>query len=191
MQQSQQTSQPKVDPKRNLNPDTLKDLQTSLYHWQHYNFGPQNNDRLLLGINEEIGELCHCVLKKMQGIRGTPAEHNNNMKDAIGDIMIYTLNYLSGLKIDMPNFVPNEAQPTNDEDKIIKATFVIVRCGAKMTEAKHAGEAARKLIAALNYFCALHHWKLEAILRETWKEVGKRDWKRYPETGLPPEGAAS
>lgn len=189
----QQSQKPKIDPKRNLNPDTLKDLQTSLYHWQHYNFGPQNNDRLLLGIAEETGELCHSVLKNMQGIRGTPAEHTANMRDAIGDIMIYTLNYLSGLKIyiiDIPNFVPNQAQPTSAEDKIIKATFVIVRCAAKMTDAKHAGEAARKLISALNYFCALHHWKLEKILRDTWKEVGQRDWKRFPDTGLPPEGAA-
>ena len=51
------------------------------------------NHRPLIGAVEEIGELCHAHLKNEQGIRGTPEEHRSAKMDAIGDTLIYLLDY--------------------------------------------------------------------------------------------------
>ncbi len=51
------------------------------------------NHRPLIGACEEIGELCHAHLKNEQGVRGTPEEHRLAKQDAIGDTLIYLLDY--------------------------------------------------------------------------------------------------
>jgi len=183
MQQQQQNEIP--DPRLDLNPATLQDLQKSLYAWQIYNFGEQDDERIILGICEEAGELCHAILKSEQGIRGTPEEHEAAMKDAIGDIMVYTFNYLSGIEKDIPSFLPDKTPPTDDVVKVRRAAMTIFRNVAKMTDSKTVDADARSLVYSINYLCALKGWNLEEILRETWAEVGKRDWRKYPQTGLP------
>lgn len=46
----------------------------------------------LLGMVEELGELSHAHLKVEQGIR-TNEDHEAARKDAIGDLLIYLLDY--------------------------------------------------------------------------------------------------
>jgi len=165
--------------------ETMHDLQIKLHAWQNYNFGPQPNDRLLLGICEEVGELCHSSLKKFQGIRGTPQEHMDNMKDAVGDIMIYTLNYLSGINERCHDIIRADFQENPDEKVQTDSIFNIVRNAASLTSSHCPTEDVNKIIRGLNYFCALNGWDLGEITRETCNEVCKRDWKKYPKTGLP------
>lgn len=74
----------------------LDELQAEVFAWQTKNFGEQESENSLLGCVEEVGELCHAVLKQRQGIRGTPEEHVEAAKDSIGDLMIFLLNYCSG-----------------------------------------------------------------------------------------------
>lgn len=73
----------------------LDDLQAEVFAWQTKNFGEQPSENSLLGTVEEVGELCHAVLKQRQGIRGTAEEHVAAAKDSIGDLMIFLLNYCS------------------------------------------------------------------------------------------------
>ena len=166
---------------------TIQDLQLKLYEWQNYNFGPQPNDRLLLGICEEAGELCHSALKKFQGIRGTPEQHMANMKDAIGDMMIYTLNYLNGVGQKCCDIPRPTLHVSSDESIQTAAVFDIVRHASVLTmsRAPFIAENILSLINALNYFCSLNGWDLEQITHETCTEVCKRDWKLYPKTGFP------
>lgn len=49
--------------------------------------------RPLLGVSEEVGELCHAHLKAEQKIRGEELKHIEDKIDAIGDIIIYLLDY--------------------------------------------------------------------------------------------------
>lgn len=56
--------------------------------------------RPLLGVVEEVGELCHAHLKNEQGIRGTPEEWRTKKQDAIGDILIYLLDYCTREELD-------------------------------------------------------------------------------------------
>ena len=78
----------------------LTQLQYEQKEWADRNFKktdptPIRGYRMLLGAFEELGELAHSHLKEEQGIRGTPGEHQAKGKDAIGDTIIYLMNYCS------------------------------------------------------------------------------------------------
>lgn len=68
-------------------------IQKEIIEWQTRNFGDGPPSHPLLGMVEEIGELCHSVLKREQGIRGTAEEHIANERDSIGDLFVYALAY--------------------------------------------------------------------------------------------------
>lgn len=171
----------------NLQPETLQDLQKCLYDWQVYNFGEQDNERMILGMAEESGELCHAQLKGEQGIRGSNTELEAKMFDSIGDIMVYLLNYLSMIGEEVQSFSPLENVETSDDEKILrKAVLSVYAKVAKIIEEPANMLRIQHLVMSLIYLCALKGWNLEAILRQTWSQVGQRDWKQYPETGMPP-----
>lgn len=69
----------------------LYDFQVEQRKWVDHNFPNTNADEQLLGVVEEVGELCHAVLKSKQKIRGGENQNASMEKemDAIGDILIY------------------------------------------------------------------------------------------------------
>jgi NTP pyrophosphatase (non-canonical NTP hydrolase) len=78
----------------------LHDIQSEIGEWSIRNFGPTKEDHAidqLLGIGEEYGELLHSVLKRRQGIRDgletLGSEELELEEDAIGDLLIYLLDY--------------------------------------------------------------------------------------------------
>lgn len=74
----------------------INELQFDMWEWQEKNFGKDTKpSMLLLGVAEEVGELCHAQLKGEQGIRHTPEEILDMKIDAVGDIFIYLANYCS------------------------------------------------------------------------------------------------
>lgn len=73
---------------------TVTDLQNQVHEWSKANFGDQPAYRPLLGISEEVGELCHAHLKTEQNIR-MEEDHEAARKDAIGDIVVYLCDYCS------------------------------------------------------------------------------------------------
>jgi NTP pyrophosphatase (non-canonical NTP hydrolase) len=80
---------------------TMREIQLENAIWVAKNFGEKKNpERALLGVVEEVGELAHSQLKMMQGIRGTKEEHIANAKDAVGDIVIYLMDYCNGMGFD-------------------------------------------------------------------------------------------
>jgi len=79
----------------------LSDMQKEIYNWSTHNFGrPQIRFHVnsFLGVVEEVGELAHCILKASQGIRGSFSEHVDKAADAIGDIIVYLLDFTEGNK---------------------------------------------------------------------------------------------
>ena len=53
-------------------------------------------------------------------------------------------------------------------------------------EAKGKDALADMIIFALNYAAGMK-WKLWPILQTVWMEVRKRDFKKYPDTGMSPQ----
>jgi NTP pyrophosphatase (non-canonical NTP hydrolase) len=86
----------------NLSIEEISNLATD---WSKRNFGEHYGTgyRNLLGLSEEVGELCHAHLKGEQNIRHTPEEIIKMKKDAVGDILVFLSNY-----VDSQGFTLNE-----------------------------------------------------------------------------------
>jgi len=72
----------------------LNTLRDEVGTWARSNFGPATPGgyHALLGMVEELGELSHHHLKQLQGIRKNE-DHEEGIKDALGDILIYMADY--------------------------------------------------------------------------------------------------
>lgn len=68
----------------------LRDFQENHKIWLSHNFPDQHPYQPLLGLIEEVGELAHAHLKMEQGIRDSTIA---DVKDAVGDILIYLASY--------------------------------------------------------------------------------------------------
>ena len=68
---------------------TFEQFEKEYKEWLNRNFPKSDPGDQLLGCAEELGELCHSVLKAKQGIRGTLEEHEEQAKDATGDLLIF------------------------------------------------------------------------------------------------------
>jgi len=73
----------------------LDELQSKLREWLLYNFKDTTTECQFMGVVEEIGELAHAELKHKQGIRGWEdiEKTTSAIKDAVGDITIFLINY--------------------------------------------------------------------------------------------------
>ena len=93
----------------------LVSLQKEIHEWANQQFGTRRPpQKRLLGATEELGELvtwqleeivpvlhairqlgkvCHHDQKQEAGIRGTPEFHDGKIRDALGDIFIYLIDY--------------------------------------------------------------------------------------------------
>jgi NTP pyrophosphatase (non-canonical NTP hydrolase) len=69
----------------------LEQIKLAIKQWRDYNFPKATAESQLLGVVEELGELSHAHLKESQGIRKMDYRHAK--QDAIGDMMIFLLNY--------------------------------------------------------------------------------------------------
>ena len=77
--------------------------QFELRVWQTANFGKHDDEamRCALGMAEEVGEVCHHVLKGIQGIRGgVDGLNKKEIADGVADTVIYGLQLLSCLSMD-------------------------------------------------------------------------------------------
>lgn len=72
---------------------SLRRLQEEVAAWIEHNFPFQTDWQALLGVGEEVGELNHAHLKRVQGIRGPADQHHADARDAIGDTIIFLAGY--------------------------------------------------------------------------------------------------
>lgn len=90
----------------------LKEIQKQASIWSIRNFGLNKSKRTdqelysiapLLGVAEEVGELCHAQLKSHQGIRGFDdvTKRREYTKDAVGDILIYLMDFCAREGLEM------------------------------------------------------------------------------------------
>jgi NTP pyrophosphatase (non-canonical NTP hydrolase) len=80
----------------------LKEFQQEVLEWSKKNFGEDEDPFLrVFGMVEEVGELCHAVLKSKQSIRHVDDQRARDLiEDALGDIMVYMADLAGRLDID-------------------------------------------------------------------------------------------
>jgi len=72
---------------------SLTEIEMEHTVWSSHNFPSSNSDKAFKGMVEELGELSHAILKQEQGIRGSSDYHELEAKDAVGDLLIYTIEF--------------------------------------------------------------------------------------------------
>lgn len=81
----------------------LQLIQAQHRDWINYNFPGEKGNQAILGMMEELGELCHAVLKGEQGIRGmmTPHQVREAVIDAHCDLIIFSLTLADEMGYDL------------------------------------------------------------------------------------------
>ena len=82
----------------------LNKLQAEMYEWTKYNFPEALPYQPILGLIEELGELAHAHLKQEQKIRMNE-DHEAQKKDAIGDIVIFLIDYCNRNGFNLENCI--------------------------------------------------------------------------------------
>lgn len=97
----------------------LRSIQLAQLVWRERNF-PTSREPWVpaLGISEECGEICHSVLKRYQGIRGTEQEHLDAIADGIGDVTIYLLDLCNMLGLNFDEVLEKTWEQVNQRDWI-------------------------------------------------------------------------
>jgi NTP pyrophosphatase (non-canonical NTP hydrolase) len=75
---------------------SISEIQKAVGEWADRNFPSEESRgrlRCALGVCEEAGELAHAVLKRDQGIRGAAEKHEAMMRDAVGDVVVYLMDF--------------------------------------------------------------------------------------------------
>ena len=180
----------------------LTRLQAEHKEWQERNFPDQKDHQPLLGILEELGEICHAHLKAEQGIRGSESLHFEEKKDAIGDVMIYLANYCNrfginlqttvGLSLDAINWHRTEAY--GDLLLAFKHAGVMADMHYTMelaaTPSMHHYfrekllDSIRNMVFYLAKYSKANGISIKQAIFDTWEEVKKRDWRKNPENGV-------
>ena len=85
--------------------------QKELARWQNKNFSSELNkiEYMALGMAEEVGEICHSILKGKQGIREGADGNDLTMKiaDDFADTVIFGIQLMSCLGLDAEQIITN------------------------------------------------------------------------------------
>lgn len=185
-------------------------LQETLWDWQDRNFGPNGESaaprHCFLGMCEEAGELIHSILKMSQGIRGTKEEHIADIKDAIGDIMVYLINFyhraeeIGYIESKEGYFRDLSEQRTNTNIQMELLGWQIYKDVAyfglyfepiftnntSVPKQYHQSlkDCAEELCTHMSFICNILHTTLFKCIEQVWvNTLSKRDWKADPTNG--------
>lgn len=139
------------------------------------------------GVAEEIGELCHCILKRMQGIRGfdDDKKYFDKVKDALADAAIYLLDFCGRNQIQI-TFPTKFHYGTNLKYFVSQALYHTSR----LLTFEHnlnrimAMEIVDKIMQDLTDIAAVHDMHLvRDCIVPTWAKVKQRNWNKDKITG--------
>ena len=99
---------------------TLDGLQVEQRKWVKHNFPNRTNYHPLLGVVEEVGELCHAHLKHEQGIRGFEDQYTFEQyaEDAIGDIIVFLADYCNANGLNLQKCLDDAWNSVKERDWI-------------------------------------------------------------------------
>lgn len=140
-----------------------------------------------MGVGEEIGELCHAILKNFQKIRGFDDEKKfrEAVIDAFGDIMVYLshwcyLNNAYYLVLGKDSVA--QSAPMFHRDLHIGHAFICIgRMMLKEDDVRGDGASSYATSLVQRLQCLAHLYELDLImdcLVPTWNKVRQRNWNK-------------
>jgi hypothetical protein len=170
-------------------PAPIKEIELvkQVGEWSAYNFAERRRPEL--GIVEEIGEAAHCILKRLQGIRGFDNSEifQKTFEDSLADAVIYLADWchMHNTYFQFADLPEMPAEGAN-EDRII--AHLMQTCSVLFGTAIDTEEmnpvnrmAAQRLLNALNYWAIMYDVNLPLVVSLTWLKVKQRDWKKRPD----------
>lgn len=94
----------------------IEDLQDEITTWVEYNFGNDNELATVAGLGEEIGELMRAAVKRSQGIRGTRAEWDAELRKEAGDVFIKLCDVASFYGFDLSRAITERWETIKQRD---------------------------------------------------------------------------
>lgn len=169
---------------------TSREYQDEIGHWAEKNF--DYIDQVGWGLIEELGEYCRAILKHKQNIRRHALKGGRNyeidLKDSIADGMIFCLHWAYIHEVFISFEEAEKCDKDLNENEIISCILVYLsRMLMLHVDGAFSVDSARSVAQLIfNGFAMLaksRGWDWQKILRMTWKEVSKRDWRKYPTDG--------
>ena len=144
---------------------------------------------------EEIGEAAHCVLKRIQGIRGFDDENifMEKFGDALADGMIFLSDWCCQHNTYFRFGRAFPAITIDDQNKIIthllQATAMITlqadrepaeRYDLKLVQESEFNMAAQRICTGFEMWAQVYGLDLRMLVAHTWAKVSQRDWVKNP-----------
>ena len=155
-----------------MNSQKLRHLAAEIVVWGNRNFGDKKDSAI--GVAEEGGELAHCILKRIQGIRGfdNPTYFKEQAGDALADTCVYLLHLCGdkGFELEAPDIVSGTVRTLLAE---------CMKAASRLLDTDSLEHAQGVLDMTASMAVALEI-DLEAVLDTTWASVMQRDWLANP-----------
>lgn len=173
--------------------------ETKLIHavgtWSENNF--DNKRAADFGILEEIGEATHCVLKRIQGIRGFDNEEFflKEFGDALADIIIYLSDWChqhnTFFKFGRNMITQSQPLTFDDQRRIIRHLLQAMDVIISVSDREPAGKftvvdesqfnmVAQRLCSGVELWAEVYNLDLRLLVANTWMKISQRDWKKNP-----------
>lgn len=177
-------------------PRNESELILAVGQWSLRNFEHKRAPEL--GIIEEIGEATHCVLKRIQGIRGFDnMEHfKKEFGDALADIMIYLSDwcytYNSFFKFGRNSIIPARKMNVDDQRKILRHLMQAAEKAVEIadrdtnertfsaTDESTFNMVAQRICNGCELWAQVYDLDLSFLVAATWEKISQRDWKKNP-----------
>jgi len=177
---------------------TTADLIDEVGQWAYRNF--EHRHAAHFGMFEECGEAAHCILKRIQLIRGFENEEFflEQLKDSFADCMIYLADFCyrrSAFFCFKRNAMTPKATIELNEDVLIG--HILMTLGSFFSNVgteEHGGTVApahrqvynliaQRMCTLMEMWATHYKFDLEVITWEIWNKVKKRDWKKNNKDG--------
>jgi hypothetical protein len=149
------------------------------------------------GVLEEIGEATHCVLKRIQGIRGFDNEEFflKEFGDALADIIIYLCDWCHehNAFFKFGRNMIGQSQPLTVDDQrriirhLVQAADIIIAISDREPEGKFTvvdesqfNMVAQRMCSGVELWAQVYKLDLRLLVANTWLKISQRDWKKNP-----------
>jgi len=172
-----------------MSTQTARDIIREISDWADYNWPPEQHAPDL-GVVEEIGETTHCILKRIQKIRGMDdvGKFMDKVSDGFADAGVYLCHFCGKNNLTL-SFNSTSPFPPFSSDRqaliyILQNVIAILQytetAGTKLEMQELAQFPAQRIWNGLNAWAAKYNISLEEELHATWAKVKLRNWKKNP-----------